>query len=285
MSVEDKVANIDALLAEDSNAPSKYVAVVFIEAWRTWLREAALHSDQFDRLTKLMAEDHSRTIGELVDAWNNAAMISKGRQDGGLPRMCEDGVPLKVERQTDRQTLAHTESHSREESGTGSNPAPASPAGTDTRPCTCHPDDNPPVPCPRKYALTECRKAAGTFADGVEAKLVQTLLEIAQNEWDEAPSGEGLLCGLNAVGDFLHSPEVADALRRALSPAPEGWVMVPLDPTPAMIEALEAYYRKWQNIVSSSDDYVKAQCWSALHAYRAMLSAAQPPAATEGEGK
>ena len=27
------------------------------------------------------------------------------------------------------------------------------------RPCTCHPDDNPPVPCARKYALTECRKS------------------------------------------------------------------------------------------------------------------------------
>ena len=27
------------------------------------------------------------------------------------------------------------------------------------RPCTCHPDDNPPVPCARKYALSECREA------------------------------------------------------------------------------------------------------------------------------
>lgn len=26
------------------------------------------------------------------------------------------------------------------------------------RACTCHPDDNPPVPCPQKYALSECRK-------------------------------------------------------------------------------------------------------------------------------
>ena len=26
-----------------------------------------------------------------------------------------------------------------------------------TRACTCHPDDNPPVPCAKKYALTECR--------------------------------------------------------------------------------------------------------------------------------
>lgn len=32
----------------------------------------------------------------------------------------------------------------------------------DTRPCTCHPDDNPPVPCPRKYALSDCRQAART---------------------------------------------------------------------------------------------------------------------------
>lgn len=30
----------------------------------------------------------------------------------------------------------------------------------DARSCTCHPDDNPPRPCPRKYALTECRSAA-----------------------------------------------------------------------------------------------------------------------------
>lgn len=30
----------------------------------------------------------------------------------------------------------------------------------DLRPCTCHPDDSPPVPCARKYALSECRAAA-----------------------------------------------------------------------------------------------------------------------------
>lgn len=29
-----------------------------------------------------------------------------------------------------------------------------------SHPCTCHPDDNPPVPRPKKYALGECRKAA-----------------------------------------------------------------------------------------------------------------------------
>ena len=24
--------------------------------------------------------------------------------------------------------------------------------------CTCHPDDKPPVPCAKRYALTECRE-------------------------------------------------------------------------------------------------------------------------------
>lgn len=36
----------------------------------------------------------------------------------------------------------------------------ASDKGTDDRPCTCHPDDNPPKPCPRKYAYSECVEAA-----------------------------------------------------------------------------------------------------------------------------
>lgn len=28
------------------------------------------------------------------------------------------------------------------------------------RPCTCHPGDNPPVPCAKQYALTECKAVA-----------------------------------------------------------------------------------------------------------------------------
>jgi hypothetical protein len=30
------------------------------------------------------------------------------------------------------------------------------------RPCTCHPDDLPPNPCPKRFALRECREAAYT---------------------------------------------------------------------------------------------------------------------------
>lgn len=39
----------------------------------------------------------------------------------------------------------------------------AQPAQAD-RPCTCHPDDKPPVPCAQKYSLNECRAAQAVRA-------------------------------------------------------------------------------------------------------------------------
>jgi hypothetical protein len=35
----------------------------------------------------------------------------------------------------------------------------ATKAAIDNRDCTCHPDDKPPRPCPKKFALRECRTA------------------------------------------------------------------------------------------------------------------------------
>lgn len=43
------------------------------------------------------------------------------------------------------------------------------------RPCTCHPDDNPPIPCPQKFALSECRAAAALTASVHRAELVKEL--------------------------------------------------------------------------------------------------------------
>ncbi len=46
------------------------------------------------------------------------------------------------------------------------------------RPCTCDPDDLPPSPCARKYALGECRKAASQpVAWRVECKWLDTSLD------------------------------------------------------------------------------------------------------------
>lgn len=39
-----------------------------------------------------------------------------------------------------------------------------------TIPCTCHPDDNPPRPCPKKYALSDCRSAAPPQVEPAEGE-------------------------------------------------------------------------------------------------------------------
>lgn len=38
-------------------------------------------------------------------------------------------------------------------------------AQPESRPCTCHPDDNPPQPCAQRYALTECKALAQPEAE------------------------------------------------------------------------------------------------------------------------
>jgi len=40
------------------------------------------------------------------------------------------------------------------------------------RACTCHPDDNPPKPCPQKFALSECR-AVAQQDDETQAVLIE----------------------------------------------------------------------------------------------------------------
>lgn len=68
------------------------------------------------------------------------------------------------------------------------------------RPCTCHPDDNPPVPCAQKYALNECRAASepteaqieqhpddaavDRFAAAMKAKLAEKRAE-GRGGWDD----------------------------------------------------------------------------------------------------
>ncbi len=49
------------------------------------------------------------------------------------------------------------------------------------RPCTCHPDDNPPVPCAQKYALNECR-ATRSGPDEAQIEARDALLDfISEN--------------------------------------------------------------------------------------------------------
>jgi hypothetical protein len=50
--------------------------------------------------------------------------------------------------------------------------------------------------------------------------------------------------------------------------------MMPREPTPEMVEAIEAYFRKWQGIVGGTDRKMKADCWSAFQVYKLMYDAA-----------
>jgi hypothetical protein len=52
------------------------------------------------------------------------------------------------------------------------------------KPCTCHPDDNPPRPCPQKYALTECRQAAEKTRDRLsDAQCDEIIGALETYEW------------------------------------------------------------------------------------------------------
>jgi hypothetical protein len=57
-------------------------------------------------------------------------------------------------------------------------------ADVERRPCTCHPDDNPPVPCPRMYALQDCRRAAALAAEieSLRSRLLDAKEQVAALE-------------------------------------------------------------------------------------------------------
>ena len=71
--------------------------------------------------------------------------------------------------------------------GTKAWPVPQAEPKREPRPCTCHPDDNPPVPCAQKYALNECR-ATRSGSDEALIKARDALLDFI-NENGTASEG------------------------------------------------------------------------------------------------
>lgn len=71
---------------------------------------------------------------------------------------------------------------------------------SDNRTCTCHPDDNPPRPCPRKYALHECR----------DAELTRLRAEL---ERVRAATAEAIIRDCIPGGSVCDPQQVADAIR------------------------------------------------------------------------
>lgn len=93
------------------------------------------------------------------------------------------------------------------------------------RSCTCHPDDSPPVPCPKKYALRECvtaHAAAVSAADNaaLRAELAQAMKERAR----AIAVGDDMEQEAERLRDQLHLAEVARAAQvEGLAQGAAGW--------------------------------------------------------------
>lgn len=75
------------------------------------------------------------------------------------------------------------------------------------RSCTCHPDDNPPTPCPKRYALNECRKADRVWSNEVLRLIQRHAPHIPMSEHgDEARAV--FLAFARSVAGIAASPEV-----------------------------------------------------------------------------
>lgn len=76
------------------------------------------------------------------------------------------------------------------------------------RPCTCHPDDNPPQPCEQRYAFRDCADAAE------ERYLRETLATLQENYAKAAKPYIDRLVALHdlSVPQMLVTVEQAQAL-------------------------------------------------------------------------
>ncbi len=75
------------------------------------------------------------------------------------------------------------------------------------KPCTCHPDDKPPVPCAKMYALTECRASAYQHAADE--------LERLQRDLAQAKEAIAVLSAGRPIGDIIGLHTAQNAIAEA----------------------------------------------------------------------
>jgi hypothetical protein len=88
-------------------------------------------------------------------------------------------------------------------------------------PCTCHPDDNPPVPCAQKYALSQCLLTEPQARATADAELLAEavrLLEPFGRLSDRLPN-EGVLVEVCRPHPDNPSPRIEPFLTKHLRAA------------------------------------------------------------------
>lgn len=72
------------------------------------------------------------------------------------------------------------------------------------RPCTCHPDDDPPVPCAEKYALTECKNTPPEHSAAATQTEAAVLHPAAASDAATGASGVGFYRLRNRMDPYNH---------------------------------------------------------------------------------
>ena len=135
------------------------------------------------------------------------------------------------------------------------------------RPCTCHPDDNPPQPCPQKYALSHCRRAE---------KFLDILMRLQM--WRDEDHEDALVLSRSEIIDLIEcakeytrgQPLNAETRRNDSGECPPSAVFV--DPIPSPVSEAEVIER-WQPIETAPKDgsgvrFLIAGTWLGKHMVR-----------------
>lgn len=105
-------------------------------------------------------------------------------------------------------------------------------AETSGRHCTCHPDDNPPRPCPKKYALNECRRAAGETTPRISLPDLlfdgYAVMDGMTEQAKRRTSWENVSDVLDALVKLLRAEKARDDL--SAQSAADGWLGIPGTP-------------------------------------------------------
>lgn len=127
------------------------------------------------------------------------------------------------------------------------------------RPCTCHPDDKPPRPCPRKYALTECRQAHDPTLTERAGEVLERLRKADEYEplghdgWEAADLITALLtanAALRAERDAWQTRAMEQMNRATKASQEAAAAIVDLE---AEVEKLRTLLEGWLQLASHCD--------------------------------